>query len=142
LCCVSHAGHEFEEAGESSPSIETLFLMKYTLKLIPLSTSWSHTPCIMKDNVCQDCALPRRIRYDAAAIKRRLSRQLETKFHESRFSLPIALLPIPSRLMRSLARAGVETLRDLEGISESQLLRWKNIGPGSVEQIREMMNFE
>ena len=52
---------------------------------------------------------------------------------------PIALLPLPCRLIHALRCAGVETLGDLNGVSEDELGRWRNLGPTSVDQLRKFL---
>ena len=51
----------------------------------------------------------------------------------------IALLPLPCRLIHALHCAGVETLGSLNGVSEDELCRWRNIGPTSVKQLRKLL---
>ena len=51
----------------------------------------------------------------------------------------VALLPLPCRLIHALRCAGVETLGDLNGVSEDELCRWRNIGPTSVNQLRKLL---
>ena len=51
----------------------------------------------------------------------------------------LALLPLPSRLIHTLLCAGVETLGDLNGVSEDELCRWRNLGPTSVDQLRKFL---
>lgn len=52
---------------------------------------------------------------------------------------PIALLPLPSRLIHALYCAGVETLGDLNGFSEDEIRRWRNIGQTSVDHLRKFL---
>ena len=51
----------------------------------------------------------------------------------------IALLPLPSRLIRALRRGGVETIGDLSRLSESDLRRWRHVGPVSLDLLRKFL---
>ena len=66
--------------------------------------------------------------------RRRLGMRVRLEDHS-----PIAFLPLPSRLIHALRCAGVETLGDLNGVSEDDLCRWRNIGPSSVDQLRKSL---
>ena len=52
---------------------------------------------------------------------------------------PIELLPLPSRLIRALRCAGVDTLGDLNGVSEADIGRWRGIGRTSLDQLRKFL---
>jgi carbon monoxide dehydrogenase subunit G len=58
---------------------------------------------------------------------------------ENQLSLPIEELNLPLRAYNSLRREGVHTVADLVARTPSELLAIDNIGPASVEEIRQRL---
>ena len=54
--------------------------------------------------------------------------------------VPVSSLPISTRLRNGLRRNGIEYLQQVENYSERKILRIRNIGRGSLQELKDVCN--